>query len=76
MTDEAQRIITSIKQMEMSLDDTKGRHKYEADDEDLKITFPLSHCLKKLKEKHSHINKVHRERLDQIKSKSSDQLQF
>ena len=72
MAEEAQRIITTIKQMEISLDDSKGRHQYEAKDEDLKITYPLSHCLQKLKEKHSQVNKVHRERFAQVKSKLSD----
>lgn len=68
MTDEAQRIITTIKQMEISLDDAKSRHEYEAEDEDLKITYPLTRCLQGLKEKHLHISKVHKERFEQVKS--------
>ena len=71
MTDEAQRIITTIKQMEASLDDNKTRHEYEAEDEDLKITFPLMRCLQGLKEKHLQISKLHKERFEQVKSKSS-----
>ena len=70
MTEEAQRIITTIKQMEASLDDNKARHEYEAEDEDLKITFPLMRCLQTLKEKHLQISKLHKERIEQVKSKS------
>jgi protein regulator of cytokinesis 1 len=69
MTEEAQRIITTIKQMEASLDDTKPRHKYEAEDDDLKITYPLMRCLQGLKEKHGQIARLHRERFEQVKSK-------
>jgi protein regulator of cytokinesis 1 len=69
MTEEAQRIITTIKQMEASLDDNKTRHEYEAEDEDLKITFPLMRCLQGLKEKHLQISKLHKERFEQVKSK-------
>ncbi|RDW88525.1 hypothetical protein BP6252_00557 [Coleophoma cylindrospora] len=67
MTEEAQRIITTIKQMEASLDDNKTRHEYEAEDEDLKITFPLVRCLQGLKEKHLQISKMHRERFEQVR---------
>lgn len=70
LTEEAQRIITTIKQMEASLDDNKARHEYEAEDEDLKITFPLMRCLQTLKEKHLQISKLHKERIEQVKSKS------
>ncbi|KAI9889359.1 MAG: hypothetical protein M1814_005528 [Vezdaea aestivalis] len=59
MTEEANRMITTIKQMEISLD---GRS-----DNDLKVTFPLLRCLQKLKEKHDSVIKVHKERFDQIK---------
>ena len=69
MTEEAQRIITTIKQMETSLDDTKSRHEYEAEDEDLKITYPLMRCLQALKEKHGQISRLHKERFEQVKSK-------
>ena len=72
MAEEAQRIITTIKQIETSLNDSEGRHQYEIEDEDLKITYPLSRCLQKLKEKHSQVNKIHRERFAQVKSKFSD----
>lgn len=69
MTEEAQRIITTIRQMEASLDDRKSRHEYEAEDEDFKITYPLAKCLQGLKEKHSQIARLHKERFEQVKSK-------
>ncbi|KAG4436146.1 hypothetical protein IFR05_008350 [Cadophora sp. M221] len=67
LTEEAQRIITTIKQMEASLDDHKSRHEYEAEDENLKITYPLLRCVQGLKEKHLMISKLHRERFEQVK---------
>jgi protein regulator of cytokinesis 1 len=69
MTEEGHRIITTIKQMEASLDDNKTRHEYEAEDEDLKISYPLTRCLQSLKEKHLQISKIHKERFEQVKSK-------
>ncbi len=69
MTEEAQRIITTMRQMEASLDDRKSRHEYEAEDENFKITYPLARCLQGLKEKHSQIAKLHKERFEQVKSK-------
>jgi Ase1/PRC1/MAP65 family protein len=69
MTEEAQRIITAIKQMEASLGDIKIRHEYMAEDEDLKISYPLTRCLQVLKEKHLQISKAHKERSEQVKSK-------
>lgn len=68
MTEEAHRIITTIKQMEISLGDSKSRHEYEAEDEDLKIYYPLSRCLQGLKERHLHVSKTHKERFEQVKS--------
>ena len=68
LTEEAHRIITTIKQMEASLDDVKTHHQYEAEDEDLRVTYPLARCLKKLKEKHLQVSKVHKERFEQVKS--------
>lgn len=67
MTEEARRIITTIKQMEASLDDTKNRNDHKVDDEDLKITFPLTRCLQGLKDRHLQISKLHRERFEQVK---------
>ncbi|AEO69112.1 a4f5207b-9c69-4a63-808c-bbd76a5dbedd [Thermothielavioides terrestris] len=68
MIDEAQKIITTIRQMEASLDDTKLRRDYQAeDDDDLKITYPLSRCLQVLKDKHKQVARLHRERYEQVK---------
>jgi len=57
--------------MEASLDDNKSRHEYEAEDENLKITYPLLRCVQGLKEKHLMISKLHRERFEQVKSRSN-----
>ncbi|KAI0400385.1 microtubule associated protein-domain-containing protein [Xylaria palmicola] len=65
MVDEAERTITLIRQMEISLDGTKAQRGQE--DDDLQVTYPLIHCLKVLKEKHMQINKLHRERFEQVK---------
>ncbi|PBP25375.1 microtubule associated protein [Diplocarpon rosae] len=67
LTDEAQRIITTIKQMDASLDDKKSSREYQAENEDLKITYPLTRCVQGLKEKHLQISKLHRERFEQVK---------
>lgn len=66
MIEEAQKMITTIRQMEASLDDTKPRRKSE--DDDLQITYPLSRCLQVLKEKHIQISRLHRDRYEQVKS--------
>ncbi|KAB8296024.1 hypothetical protein EYC80_008835 [Monilinia laxa] len=66
LTEEAHRIITTIKQMEASLEDDKAHLEYESDD-DLKVTYPLMQCLQGLKEKHKHISKLHKERFEQVK---------
>ncbi|KAG4030956.1 hypothetical protein MFRU_010g00840 [Monilinia fructicola] len=66
LTEEAHRIITTIKQMEASLEDDKDHLEYESDD-DLKVTYPLMQCLQGLKEKHKHISKLHKERFEQVK---------
>ena len=68
MTSEAQRIITTIKQMDISINGHKDRHEYEAEDDDLKVTAPLIPCLQSLKEKHTQISRIHKERFEQVKS--------
>ena len=68
MTEDAYRIIKSISQMEASLDDIKARHELDFEDQNLKVTYPLIHCLQTLKEKHNTIAKLHRERFEQVKS--------
>ncbi|KAK4123858.1 hypothetical protein N657DRAFT_573495 [Parathielavia appendiculata] len=65
MIEEAQKMITTIRQMEASLDDGKPRR--ADDDGDLKITYPLTRCLKVLKEKHMQMSRLHRERYEQVK---------
>lgn len=69
LIDEANTIITTIRQMEASLDDTKSRGSNGSDDGNLRITLPLSRCLVGLKEKHLQISKLHRERFEQVNSK-------
>ncbi|KAI1434343.1 microtubule associated protein-domain-containing protein [Xylaria sp. CBS 124048] len=64
MIDEAERIISLIRQMETSLDDTKAQRGQK---DDLQVTFPLTKCLKALKEKQTQISKQYRERYEQVK---------
>ncbi|KAI0005723.1 microtubule associated protein-domain-containing protein [Xylariaceae sp. FL0662B] len=66
MLDEAERIITRIRQMEVSLDGRRSEHNYNAENGDLQVTFPLTRCLTVLKEKHTQISKLHRERFEQV----------
>ncbi|EFX02226.1 microtubule associated protein [Grosmannia clavigera kw1407] len=66
MVEEAQRMINGIRQMEVSLGDSRSRRDYE-DEEDLKVSYPLSRCLQALKEKHQQMGKMHRERFEQVK---------
>ncbi|KAK0673858.1 microtubule associated protein-domain-containing protein [Cercophora samala] len=65
MIEQAQKMITTIRQMEASLDDNTSR-RYE--DEDMKITYPLTRCLKVLKEKQNQVSRLHRERFEQVKT--------
>lgn len=58
--------MTRIREMETSLDDGKSRRDYDTDD--ISITYPLYHCLQSLKEKHTQIARLHRERFEQVKS--------
>lgn len=71
MIREAQHIIKTIRQMEISLDDTKSHNDYTAEGRDLKVFQPLTKCLQTLKEKHAMMSKIHRERFEQVKSRSS-----
>jgi Ase1/PRC1/MAP65 family protein len=70
MVEEANRIIKVITQMEKALDDSRNPE-YSQDDEDLKVTYPLVQCLQVLKEKHNAISRIHKERFEQVKSKTS-----
>ncbi len=67
MVEEAQKIVTTIRQMETAIDDTQRRR---SDDEELQITYPLTRCLQYLKEKLGHISRLHKERFEQVKSKN------
>lgn len=66
MTEEAQNIIKTIKQMEASLDDEKDRG-YDLDTNGLRVTYPLIDCLRDLKEKYNVVSRLHRERFEQVK---------
>ncbi|KAL2753294.1 hypothetical protein ACRALDRAFT_1083045 [Sodiomyces alcalophilus JCM 7366] len=65
MMAEAQKLITTIRQMEVSLDDSRTRRTSE--DDDLQITYPLTRCLQLLKERHIQIGRLHKERFEQVK---------
>ncbi|KAK3632876.1 Microtubule bundling protein [Elasticomyces elasticus] len=67
LTEEAQRLITVIRQMERSLDDSRPDDEYEGEHDGMKITCPLLDCIQALKEKHHTISKLHRERYEQVK---------
>lgn len=66
LTEEAQNIIKTIKQMEASLDDEKDRG-YDLGTDGLRVTFPLNECLRDLKEKYNTVSRLHRERFEQVK---------
>ncbi|KAF2264781.1 hypothetical protein CC78DRAFT_463026 [Lojkania enalia] len=67
ITEEAHRLIKTIRQMEASLDDNKPNPAYEIDDGDMKVTFPLTRCLQSLKEKYNTVSKLHQERFEQVR---------
>ncbi|KAK6949960.1 hypothetical protein Daesc_008283 [Daldinia eschscholtzii] len=67
LVEEAQRLITLIRQMETSLDGSRSQRSYTPDSDDLRITYPLTRCLAGLKEKHMQVSKLHRERFEQVK---------
>jgi protein regulator of cytokinesis 1 len=66
MTEEAQRLVKTIKQMEASLEDNKQNPNYD-DHDSTPITYPLTRCLQGLKEKYSAVSKMHRERFEQVR---------
>lgn len=68
LTEDANRLIKTIKQMETSLEDKPSSSSYELERDDLRVTLPLMRCLENLKIKHNTIAKVHRERLEQVQS--------
>jgi protein regulator of cytokinesis 1 len=68
MTEEAHRLLKSIKQMEGSLDDSARGSICDANGQDLRITYPLTRCISTLTEKYNLIYKLHQERGEQVKS--------
>ena len=71
MTEEAQSLITTIQQIEVSLGDERANGQYELNRDDLRITYPLNQCIAFLREKADSMTKLHRERFEQVKSKNS-----
>ncbi|KAL4871067.1 hypothetical protein BDV12DRAFT_164698 [Aspergillus spectabilis] len=67
MTEEAHKLINAIQQMEESLVDEKANGEYNIDHNDLRVTFPLNRCLTFLREQHSAVSKLHRQRFEQVK---------
>lgn len=65
---EAQDMITTIRQMEASLEDPRHRGSSQGHDDGLDISYPLTRCLQTLKEKHAQVARVHKERFAQVKS--------
>ena len=66
MTEEAQRLIKTIKQMEASMNDNKTSPKYKNDEP--QVSYPLTRCLKELKQKYNAVAKQHQERFEQVRS--------
>ncbi|KAL5332354.1 microtubule associated protein-domain-containing protein [Aspergillus crustosus] len=67
MTEEAQKLIDAIQQMEESLVDEKANGQYNLDHNDLCVTYPLNRCLAFLREQHNAVSKLHRQRFEQVK---------
>ncbi|KAI4201041.1 MAG: hypothetical protein LQ346_002244 [Caloplaca aetnensis] len=67
LTEEAHRIIKTIKQMEASLEDQKPNGTYQLEDQQLKVTVPLTRCVSDLKQKYNTIARLHAERFEQVK---------
>ncbi|KAL4787929.1 microtubule associated protein-domain-containing protein [Aspergillus varians] len=67
MTEEAHKLINAIQQMEESLVDEKANGQYSLDHDDLRVTYPLNRCLAFLREQHSAVSKLHRQRFEQVK---------
>lgn len=68
ITEEAQKIIKTIKQMEASLEGSNSRGDYDLETGDLRVSYPLNRCLQGLKERYNNVSKAHRERFEQVKS--------
>ena len=53
--------------MEASLEDDKQSAGYDLDTTSLRVTYPLTDCLRDLKEKYNTVGRLHRERFEQVK---------
>lgn len=69
LTEEAYKLIKTVRQMEASLEDNKPKDDYALEEGELQVYTPLNRCVKDLKEKYAAIAKVHRERFEQVQSK-------
>ncbi|KAF2762847.1 hypothetical protein EJ05DRAFT_471806 [Pseudovirgaria hyperparasitica] len=67
LTEEAHRLVSTIQQMEDSLEDVKPNHAYPVDTASTQVTYPLMRCIQGLKEKYNVVHKLHKERLEQVK---------
>ncbi|KAJ5102106.1 hypothetical protein NUU61_004328 [Penicillium alfredii] len=67
MTQEAERLIMTIQQMEASLGDERANGQYELNRDELCVTYPLNRCITFLREKSDAMSKLHRERFEQVK---------
>ncbi|XP_014551944.1 hypothetical protein COCVIDRAFT_41812 [Bipolaris victoriae FI3] len=67
MTEEAHRLLKTIRQMEASLDDSRPNPNYDDHDDDDAITFPLTRCLQSLKERYNSVSRRHQERFEQVR---------
>lgn len=68
---EAQDMITTIRQMEASMEDPRHRGSSQGYNDGLDISYPLNRCLQSLKEKHAQVSRAHKERFAQVKSTCS-----
>jgi protein regulator of cytokinesis 1 len=53
--------------MEAAMNDNKTSPKYK--DDEPQVTYPLTRCLKTLKEKYNAVTRQHQERFEQVRSK-------
>lgn len=66
MTDEAHKLIKTIRQMRASLEDPRRSGSYEEDRDGLRVTAPLTRCLVDLKEQYKAVHRYHRERVEEV----------
>ncbi|PHH69741.1 hypothetical protein CDD82_7542 [Ophiocordyceps australis] len=65
LVDEANKMITTIRQMDASLGDARPSQRPFLDD-DFKVTFPLTRCLELLDERLAQVSRLHGERAEQV----------